>query len=283
VEFVEAGPYKIDIDGVGQAYEVRGQGPVAVVHSGGPGIGSEYLRMPLLEQHLTMVYLDPIGTGRSDLLPGGDYSVPVYARFVRELISRLGVTRPYFIGHSHGGFVGLELAAENPGLLGGLIAYSTAGVFGPELREEADRQMDAFVRRFPDRPEAVKARQTWAEGSGTPPTSAEVHRRYLEAILPAYFADYWRTIAEIGPISLTTYYDPHRILSTWDVRDRLGRIDVPALVVSGKYDFICPRVFADELAAGIPDVTYLKLDESGHFGYVEQQDRFVKAIADFVS
>jgi pimeloyl-ACP methyl ester carboxylesterase len=184
------------------------------------------------------VDLDPIGTGRSDFLPGGDYSVPVYARFVCELIERLGVTKPYFIGHSHGGFVGLELAAENLGLLGGLIAYSTAAQFGLNLRAEAGRQMAAFVQRFPDRPEAVRAGQAWEEHSGHPPVSADDHRRYLEAILPAYFADYRETVAKFGPITLKTYYDPNRIRSTWDVRDRLGRIDVPTLVVSGKYDFV---------------------------------------------
>jgi pimeloyl-ACP methyl ester carboxylesterase len=62
--------------------------------------------MPLLEQHLTMVYLDPIGTGRSELLPGGDYSVSTYARFARAVIGHLGAEQPYFLGHSHGGCVG---------------------------------------------------------------------------------------------------------------------------------------------------------------------------------
>ncbi|EWM17174.1 alpha/beta fold hydrolase [Kutzneria sp. 744] len=157
---LEPGPHAVDIDGVTQAYEASGQGPVTVVHSGGPGIDSGYPRMPLLEQHMTMVYWTRSGTGRSDFLPGGDYSI-AYARFARELIARLGATRPCFIGHSHGGFVGLELAAENPGLLGGLIAYSTAAQAGPELRAEGGRQMAAFVRRYPNEPKAVRAGQVW--------------------------------------------------------------------------------------------------------------------------
>ncbi|QUQ72310.1 alpha/beta fold hydrolase [Kutzneria sp. CA-103260] len=275
----------VEIDGVAQAYEVSGQGPVAIVHSGGPGIDSAYLRMPLLEQHLTMVYVDPIGTGQSGLLPGGGYSVATYAEFSRKLIEHLGATKPYFIGHSHGGFVGLELAMANPGLLGGLIAYSTATVYGPELFVEAGRQMAAFVRRWPDEPDAVRAGQAWTENQATGGESSEgeaAHTRFLQNILPAYFANYWATVAARGPLTLQVRDDPARKPDSWDGRDRLGRIDVPTLVVSGRYDFICPRQWSDQLVAGIPDTTYLRLDESGHFGYLEQQDLFVSTVAEFV-
>jgi len=63
------GRHAFDVDGLRQAYEVAGDGPVCVAHSGGPGINSDYLRMPLLEDHLTMLSLDPIGTGRAQIRP----------------------------------------------------------------------------------------------------------------------------------------------------------------------------------------------------------------------
>lgn len=121
------------------------------------------------------------------------------------------------------------------------------------------------------------------ESSGKPPTSAAEHARFLQGILPAYFADYWAMVAQLGPVSLKTHYDPNRIRSTWDVRDRLGQIDMPTLVISGLYDFVCARRFSDEIVAGIHGVTCLKLHESGHFGYQEQQELLVKTVADFVS
>jgi pimeloyl-ACP methyl ester carboxylesterase len=78
--------HTVEIEGVRQAYEVAGSGPICVVHSGGPGINAGYLRMPSLERHLTMIYLDPIGTGRSGFLPGGRYDVPEYARRAAALL-----------------------------------------------------------------------------------------------------------------------------------------------------------------------------------------------------
>ncbi|MGH3168682.1 MAG: alpha/beta fold hydrolase, partial [Trebonia sp.] len=118
------GWHQVELDGVTQAYEVVGDGPVVFVHSGGPGIDSgEVMRMPLLERHMTIVYLDPIGTGKSGLLPGGDYSVAEYARRVELLRDHLDVANGFLLGHSHGGFVALQYALDYPGRMRGLIVY----------------------------------------------------------------------------------------------------------------------------------------------------------------
>jgi pimeloyl-ACP methyl ester carboxylesterase len=279
------GRHTFDIDGVVQAFEVAGRGPVCVVHSGGPGVNSQYLRMPQLEQHLTMVYADPVGTGRSGLLPGGEYFVPTYARFLKTILGHLDQVRPLVLGHSHGGFVALELAAQSPGLLGGLIAYDTAPSNNAELWEEATRQMAAFVQRWPDRQEAVRAGHTWhayrVTGDAKIVDRAS-HLDFRSGIQPAYFADFRRTIAQRGPQTNDITFDPARKNGEWDARERLGSIDAPTLIVSGAYDFICPPRWAQELQDGIPNARVLDLADSGHFGHIEQPDEFTCGVLDFV-
>lgn len=76
----------IVVDGVRQVYEAAGEGPVCLVHSGGPGIHPGYLRIPALERHLTMVYLHPVGAGESGLLPDGDYSLSRYGYFAEAVL-----------------------------------------------------------------------------------------------------------------------------------------------------------------------------------------------------
>ncbi|MGC4857359.1 hypothetical protein ACLQ24_29335 [Micromonospora sp. DT4] len=55
-----------------QVYPVAGTGPVCVAHSGGPGIEWAYLRAPGIEEHFTMVYVEPVGTGASGRLDNHD-------------------------------------------------------------------------------------------------------------------------------------------------------------------------------------------------------------------
>jgi pimeloyl-ACP methyl ester carboxylesterase len=272
----------IVVDGVRQVYRVAGEGPVCLVHSGGPGIHSDYLRMPALEQHLRMVYLDPVGSGDSDLLPDGNYSTSRYGHFARAVLDDVGAPTAYFLGHSHGGFVALQFALEHPERLDGLILYDTTA-WTTELTEIATKEMAAFVERWPDRPEAAEAGRLWEAAMVTHTMEIndnESHERLLLGILPAYFADHRRTDADL-PVRVT--HDPNRLPGTWDVRDQLGTIDVPALVIVGSYDFICPPRFAYELRDGLPDARLCELSDSGHFGHIEQPAEFVGAVMDFVN
>ncbi|WP_433258508.1 alpha/beta fold hydrolase [Streptosporangium sp. CA-135522] len=109
------GTHTISIRGVLRRYPVAGTGPVCLVHPGGPGLGGEYLRMPHLKRHLTLVYLEPIGTGGSGHLPRPrDYRIDTYAQFLHELATHLQTPHPFLIGHSHGGFVAQHYALTHP-------------------------------------------------------------------------------------------------------------------------------------------------------------------------
>ncbi len=78
-----AGLHEVTVDGLRQSYFVAGQGPVCVAHSGGPGLDSVYLRSPELEERFTVVYLEPIGTGRSSRpADPGAYGLITYVRFL---------------------------------------------------------------------------------------------------------------------------------------------------------------------------------------------------------
>lgn len=281
------GWHRVELDGVTQAYEVSGEGPVCFVHSGGPGIDSDYLRMSQLEQHMTLVYLDPIGTGKSGMLPGGEYSVQEYARRVELLRVHLGVTDGLLLGHSHGGFVALQYGLDYPGHMRGLIVYDSAPLFSQDLRAEAVRQVTAFGERWPDRPEAVAAVDTFKgrEGGEFSVSDHESYRKYMTAILPAYFADFRKTTKDLGaPPTLTiTAYDPARKPYTWDVRGRLGAISEPSLLIVGTHDFICPPIWSREMHAEMPTSQLVEFTASGHLPHVEQPDQFVKGIRDYLA
>ena len=61
------GTHVLDVDAVAQCYHVRCQGPAVLVAT--PGVDWDSLLMLEVERHLTVVYVEPIGTGESGRLP----------------------------------------------------------------------------------------------------------------------------------------------------------------------------------------------------------------------
>jgi len=282
-EALEPGPREITIDGVRQRYHVAGTGPVCVVHSGGPGIAWEYLRMPALEAKLTTIYVEPIGTGQSGRLPvhPHGYTFDRYARFLHGLIAHLDVPKVYLLGHSHGGLVAQRYALTYPGRLAGMILYSSAPTGGPELFAEATRNIEAFARRHEGRPEAADILKTWASIGGIADDAG--FTAVMRQLLPAYFADYWGRESEFA--SLRTDMQAFHVISgpaPFDDRNDLASITTPTLVSTGRHDFICGLRWAQALFEGIPGSKLNVLDHSGHMGHLEEPEIFAEAVTNFV-
>src|ERR671922_89084 len=67
----------------------------------------------------------------------------------------------------------------------------------------------------------------------------------------------------------------------WDVRDRLGEVVVPTLVVRGRYDMCTPPI-AQMLVQGIAGAREVVLEESSHTPVLEETDRYLDVVGRFV-
>ncbi|MFI9756998.1 alpha/beta fold hydrolase [Streptomyces sp. NPDC051963] len=282
------GTHTVEIDGVVQRYHVHGTGPVCVAHSGGPGIFWEYLRMPALERHLTVVYPEPIGSGASGRLsshPNG-YTRPRYSRFLDALIEHFGVPQVHLLGHSHGGFVAQYHALHRPERIAGVILYESSPVTGPEHGAETMRQVESFAALHADHPELPEILAAFQ----TIPTISDdaAQTAVAKALFPAYFADYWGREEEYALLRASlkathiSWLDEDLAPTVVDDRADLGSLTVPALVVVGRHDFICGVRWAEELHGLIPGSELLILENSGHFGHIEEPEVFAQAVARFV-
>jgi proline iminopeptidase len=279
------GTHTIDVDGIAQRYHVAGTGPVCVVHSGGPGIDWESTRMPLLEESLTVVYVEPIGTGESGRLSDpADYHLDNYVRFLHAVVEHLDVPGLSLLGHSHGGFVAQRYVLDHPDRITGLVLYDSSPVTGPEFWGAAIGNIQRFAERHPDRPEAADI--VAAFGSPHDQLNDEEFTAVLRTVLPAYFADYWGREAEFLPLrnGLRAWQVPTRGQEPvpFDVRETLHDITVPTLIVVGTHDFICGPTWADMLRQGIAGSELVVLADSGHLGHIEQPDLFGSVVTEFV-
>jgi L-proline amide hydrolase len=286
---VEAREGHLDFRGYRTWYRVVGEGadgrdPLVALH-GGPGSTHNYFAPleRLAEHGRAVVLYDQIGCGNSDRPQDIDWGVDVFLDELAALRDELGLERIHLLGTSWGGQLALEHALSGYGGLTSLVLSSTLASI-EEWVLEARRlraELPADVVEALDRHEQL--------GTFDDP-------EYLEAL--AVFDDHHvhrgargtpelaRMHAEKGPEVYRAMVGPNEWTVTgklkgWDVRDRLGEIAVPALVVRGAYD-ICTDKIAQTLLDGLPNARYAVFEESSHMPALEESGRYLEVVGAFL-
>lgn len=282
---LHGGDHTVDLGGgLTIAYHVRGDGPICVAYPGGPGLEWTYLRMPEVEKHVRVVYYEPPGTGGSTALHDpAKYSFESYAEIFERFRDKLGLQKPCVIGHSYGGFVTLWWALAHPAQVGGLVLYDTAPRSGRGVDEDITK---AAIDGYRNEPWFAATEAGW-QSEPAANTDAEV-TAVMQAEAPLMFVDWTHRGDElakvVGPIR--AFVEPYRGTGEyrkWDLRDRLGEIKAPTLVVVGAKDFITPPGRSQELVAGIAGAQLVTLPNSSHMGAVEEPEAFAAAVSAFVA
>jgi pimeloyl-ACP methyl ester carboxylesterase len=249
--------------------EAAGRLPLLCLH-GGPG-GSH---LPLLglgglsEQGRRVVFYDQLGGG--DSARPDDPSLWTVETFVEQLegVRRgLGLERVHLFGSSWGGMLALEYAFTQPGGLASLVLNSTP-TSSPRWAEET-RRLHAEL------PPGLDPREA----------EAEFKRRHICRLdpEPEVLA---RAREQFGPQVYNSMWGPNEFtvtgtLKEWDVIGRLGELDVPTLVTSGRHDE-CTPALVEPLAQGIAGAEWVLFKDSAHMPYLEETGRYLKVVGGFL-
>ncbi len=265
-------------------YEVVGStgDPIVVVH-GGPGLDHSYLQPGLdaLATRNTVVYYDQRGTGRSsaDLLES-TINLDSFVQDIEALRVALGYDRVSVLGHSFGTLIAMEYAARFPESTRALILMNPVEP-GSRFREQtADRQRARVT--LEDSTELADLRATEGFVARDPATLSQVYRVAYRQLLrdrdliEQIDLDLASATARNGQDIAALLGGSLGELDWWD---RLPSIDVPTLVLHGRYD-VPPVEMSRELAEGFPQGRFQILN-SGHFPYVEDRDGLLSAISGF--
>lgn len=266
-----------------------GRTPLIALH-GGPGATHDYLlSLTDLANDRAVVFYDQIGNGRSTHFPdrGEEYwTVDLFVRELHNLVDVLGLRASHHIlGQSWGGFLAEEYALTQPAGLTSLVLANTAASW-------ADFAIEANKLRA-DLPPDVEATLRRHEAAGT--TSDP---EYMQACL-VFYAKHVCRIAwppevaasfewlERDPTVYNTMNGPSEFHITgsckdWHVKDRLHEIDVPTLIVSGRYDEATPAL-QEVLRDGIAGSEWVLFEGSSHMPHVEERERYMQVVGDFLA
>ena len=257
--------------------------PLLALH-GGPGSTHNYFA-PLegLADERPVVLYDQIGCGNSDRPQGIEWSVGVFREEVDALREQLGLERIHLLGTSWGGMLALEHVLSGAQGIVSLTLSSTLANLAlwneeqlrlkaqlpPEVIEVLDRHEAAGTYDDPEYEEAMDVYFDRHFYRGPRP------RAELDAMAAGKATDVYRAMQ--GPNEWTTT----GVLKGWDVRERLHEIDVPTLVVRGRYDMSTDAVSA-ELVGGIKGAREVVLEHSSHTPVLEETERYLAVVGGFM-
>jgi proline iminopeptidase len=264
-------------------YEVIGTGaPVIVVH-GGPGLDHEYLRpgLDVLATSNTLVYYDQRGTGRSVAnLDAATINMDAFVDDIEALRQALGYERVSVLAHSFGALIGLEYAARYPDNLRALILMTPSEPGSRYTELTAERRGEKFTEE--DSVDLATLRATEGFAARDAGTLSEVYRVMFRATLQD--RDRVRDLdLDLAPSTAKNGQDVAALLGgglgTVDWWDRLPEIQVPTLVLHGRFD-VPPMEMSLALAEALPVGSFEVLD-SGHFPYLEDREGLLAAVSGF--
>lgn len=218
---------------------------------------------------------DGVPDGAGDIaamIDAGEAPPPAYglddmALDVTGLMDALGMERAHIFGISMGGLIAQILAARHPGrLLSATIVMSSARRLEPET-----------MKGLLATPETREAHQdSWVESDrnwgspGFPMSEEEVREQAGRA---------WDRGLDADGINRQVL----AILSCENLRERLGGIALPCLVIHGADDALIPPEAGRGIAAGIPGASLSVIDGMGHVITPALAPLIVRNVDDFIS
>jgi pimeloyl-ACP methyl ester carboxylesterase len=256
-----------------------GEGPAVVFIHGLSGSWQNWLeQVPHFARDHRVVAMDLPGFGHSEM-PADKISIPGYGRFVDALLAELGIDSAAVVGNSMGGFIGAELAIQFPPRVERLVLVSAAGL--TSVRQRNERAL-AAMRKAGN----VLAFYTgWvATRSDTLSRRPRLRRLLFQMVaahpeqLPApLIAEQIRGSGKPG------FIDALDALTDYPIRDRLGEIACPTLIVWGTEDHLVPLRDADEFEKLIPNARKIVWEDTGHVPMLERPAAFNAELETFMA
>ena len=249
-------------------YEERGDGfPVLLIHGLAGDHSAWAPHLPVLAERYRAIAFDNRGAGQST-----QRDEPVttedLARDTLALLDAVGVDRAHVVGRSMGGAIAQHMALLAPERVESLVLLASFARLDP-----------LGHRVLTNMREVLEWTGSWA---------AHASHSVQNFVSAPFFNEHPDAVAAIevligGETRVQACYvrQNHACLEH-DTVDRLGEIRCPTLVMAGGRDPICSPL-ATEWLGRIPGSETVLFEESSHFFLVEEPERFMQALEDWLA
>ena len=166
------------------------------------------------------------------------------------------------VGFTLGACVALQYGLDYPDEVKGLVLMTVS--MRPKERKPGTLDMRLRAAKEPE------AYQEWIE----------FQRHAMMWVEPGLRDRLLECHAQVGPIS---QYNDLVTIDRFDVRDRIGGLKPPLVLIRGVDDPGEPPEYEMEIHQAVPGSRYLKLERAGHFPMAERPDTVNKAIEELLA
>lgn len=240
-----------------------GEGPPILFVHGLSGCWQNWLeQLPAFAERHRVIAVDLPGFGASQL-PAREISIAGYAAFLDRLCQQLGVEEPLtVVGNSMGGFVAAELAIAVPERVERLVLVAAAGISSDRARREpvltAARGV-AVVTAW-----AASRHELLARRPGLRTVALQLVARHPDRIPAPLAFELMEGSGKPGFLPALS------ACLGYPIRDRLGEIACPTLIVWGEDDRVIPVKDAARFERLIPGARAVILPDTGHVAMIER-------------
>lgn len=242
-------------------YEQKGSGDLIVLlHGWGSNIKLFANLIDLLSKKYTVVAMDMPGFGESQEPPSA-WCVDDYVDFVIDFLKDYDNKEIMFLGHSFGGRVIIKLnSRENlPFRISKVILVDSAGIMPPKSNKKSFR---TYYYKF------GKAILSNGLVQKIAPDALENFRKKMGS------ADY----AAASPLMRQVLV---KVVNE-DLEPLISNIKCPTLLVWGVNDTATPLSDGEKMEKLIKDSGLVKLENAGHYSFLEQQYTFNRVMCSFM-
>jgi len=256
---------KVDARGVGLEVLAGGQGaPLVVLHD------QEYLNVywpyldKLAERFSVFVPSHP-GFGQS-ALPDNFDSIDDVAYAYLDMLRTLNQGKVNLLGFGLGGWIAAEMAVHCTAEFERLVLVDSVGI---KIGAYTDRDIaDNFM---------MDAKAFLAASWQDPEAGANTMK------LPSPQLPEEEIITLLSNRQTTALFTWKPFMHNPKLRQRLGRINIPTMVVWGDSDKIVTADYGRAFAAEIPAAKFVTIPNAGHYPYLEQPEAFANAVLPFLA
>lgn len=261
---------KILLKGKNIYYEIYGQGePIIILNGIMMSTSSWGPLVDVFSKANKLILIDFLDQGQSDKMEE-EYSQEIHVEILNEFIEKLNLGKVHMVGISYGGEIAQRFAVNHEDKLLSLVLANTTSYTNKILKDIGDSWVYAaesydgsifFKATMPYiySGEFYEANIDWLK---------QREESFSETLTPKWYDGFIRLV---------------RSAEDFDLRESVGNIGVPTLILASEYDATTPVRYQEDLQRKIKGSKLILIKGSGHASMYEKPGEFAASILGFVN